>query len=263
MKVLGFTLLVFMMALTVASVTVTRLHDNNVDPVNLSTSEVLGEPSTRVSFEKHKISFNGESYEVALINGVNPDETGLFSNLEEPESAINIIEENNCSALVNAGFYTTNNQPIGQFVSNYKTIKNTTQSELFNGYFSINDFGTPRITQNVPSDNLRLSVQSGPLLIVNDEFQKLSIRNDKNARRIVVAVTGENDIVFIAIYDAFSKLLGPKLADLPVVLTEIENTSLYDFADALNLDGGSASAFYIDNFKLPESSPIGSYFCIN
>ena len=264
MRILILSLFVFTLALAIAALTVTRLIPNPPETKIASrTPSVLGSPSSNVVFEKYEITVNSQRLSVALIKGVDADSTNLNLNLDESITAINIFDEGLCTAVLNAGFYTPQNTPIGYFVSGYEVISNEVQSALFDGIVSINDFGTPRITRNIPRDNLRLALQSGPILIENDHLQRLAVKNDELNRRMAVATTGANEIIFIAVYDESSRFLGPNLADMPKVLDKLETVSEIDFSDAINLDGGTASALYIENFKLPEASPVGSYFCVN
>ena len=91
--------------------------------------------------------------------------------------------------------------------------------------------------------------------------EKLSILDDKPGRRVVVA-QAENKIYFIAFYNNNSVYLGPNLSDLPQLLKMFAQKRKTTILNALNLDGGAASAFHTDNFSLPELTPVGSFFCI-
>src|SRR5258708_5696859 len=110
-------------------------------------------------------------------------------------------------------------------------------------------------------DPLKLALQSGPILKENNEFKNLSIIDDHPARRIVMGVTGENKAVLMVIYKDGSSFDGPLLGNLPTVLKTFEEKSGTTLADAINLDGGGASAFYSGDTILTEASPVGSFFC--
>ena len=164
--------------------------------------------------------------------------------------------------MVNGGYYAAEGYPTGLFISESREFKIYISSSLSDAVYSINDFETPRITRLTPQDPLRVALQNGPLLIENDTLMKLSSKSDEEARRVVVGVTGNNETVFIVIYDSSSVFLGPRLKDLPEALEIFENQSQVDLADAMNLDGGMHSVFIKEEFTLLEHSPIGSYFCI-
>ncbi len=235
------------------------------DPIQTNSPEVLGIPESTPTPEA-SASSNLGSFHYAWVKA-NPETLELMSNLDSKETASDLMKEYSCSALVNAGFYTADSpeeahEAIGLFVSEGETLSDFRKNSLFNGILSINEMDTPRITEVVPADPLRMGIQTGPLLQVNDQAMKLSLARDKNARRLVAAVTGDNELIFIVFYDSDARFSGPLLADLPQLLGEFENKTQINIADAINMDGGSASAFITDEVSLTEISPIGSFFCL-
>ncbi|RJR30058.1 hypothetical protein C4564_01180, partial [Candidatus Microgenomates bacterium] len=106
------------------------------------------------------------------------------------------------------------------------------------------------------------ALQTGPVLVENGSAVELSLARDKQARRIVAAITGSNELVFVAIYSPGSSFDGPYLEDLPLIVNHISEELNLNIADAINLDGGTASAFYSENTHISELSPIGSFFCV-
>jgi hypothetical protein len=64
------------------------------------------------------------------------------------------------------------------------------------------------------------------------------------------------------VYDPSSSFRGPKLADLPSFVSKLEKDVQVPLADAINLDGGSASTFKNGETYLTELSPVGSLLCI-
>ena len=185
----------------------------------------------------------------------------LIANFDQKENAKDVFEEKACKFLSSAGFYTEGAKPTGLFLSEGVTYRNFSANKLTDGILSVNYFGTPRITRAVPKDTLRLAVQTGPILKENSEYQKLNIAGDEEARRVVAAVTGANELYFIVFYDKGSAYNGPSLQSLPEVLKAFEEKARINFADAVNLDGGTASTFYVKGFSLSELSPVGAFFC--
>ncbi len=90
----------------------------------------------------------------------------------------------------------------------------------------------------------------------------LVIQHDEPARRTIAAKTRDNTYVFLTVYDENSVFGGPLLSDLPSAVEEISNREEFRIADAINLDGGSASAFYNGDANLSELTSVGSIFCI-
>ncbi len=218
----------------------------------------LGEP-TRYS-KTYDFEFD-QIYKVNLYEIESIDNLFLKINLPEKQPASKIFSNENCSFLVNAGFYTKEGDPVGLFISEGKKIRDFSKNQLFDGVFSVNSMATPRITIEQPKDSLRVALQSGPILIENARPQKLSLKNDKPARRVVLAITGENKIIFLIFYKKDSAYLGPLLNSLPEMLQKFQEENGLNIADAINLDGGTASAFYTKEVSVVEASPVGSYFC--
>ena len=138
-----------------------------------------------------------------------------------------------------------------------KSIENT----LFNGYFVLTKNNKVTIEKSYLGESIRIGLQTGPLLIQDERSQKLNLVSDKNARRIVAALTNKNELYFIAFYDKESVFLGPLLVDLPGLVSKIQDEMDVKFISAINLDGGSASAFFNEEIQLSELTPIGSFFC--
>lgn len=229
---------------------------------NSETREVLGSPSLGKDVLLTEIIFNEEKYKMTSLKVESAENIRLGSNLTEKLSSNELFKQINCSVLISGGFYTKEYTPVGFFVEEGNLSKNFLTNDLFDGVFSINFSLTPRITREVPKDDLKYAIQSGPILIENAKAQNLSIRNDKPERRVVAAITGDNQVIYMIIYKETSKLIGPFLAELPEVLRLWQNKTGILLADAINLDGGSASAFISEEFRLTESSLLGSYFCI-
>lgn len=187
----------------------------------------------------------------------------LHSNLESEKTAKALLSENNCTNLVSAGFYTKEKRPIGFFVSRGETVGLATNNELFNGFLSKNRDNKIRLSREVPEEELDWSLQSGPILIENGQPITLKIKNDSQERRVVAGITEAGEVAFFVLYGKESLIQGPYLADLPSILNELEGKTGIKLQNAINLDGGTASAFYSDYLSLSELTFIGSYFCVN
>ncbi len=204
--------------------------------------------------------FQNQQYQFSLFK-VNPQNLSLIPNFEAKKNSSDIKTENNCNFLVNAGFYTTESNPVGLFKTGQNLIKDYSPNLTFNGIFSVS-FQNLASIESISSENTRLALQSGPILIKNGEIQKLTINNDKEARRVVLGLNHNNEVYFLIIFREDSKYLGPLLEDLPKIVSSLSTSQSLNLADAINLDGGTASAFYSDEISLGELSPIGSAFCI-
>jgi uncharacterized protein YigE (DUF2233 family) len=206
------------------------------------------------------ITFGGRTYAYASIKTYAAD-ISLIPNFTQKTSVESMRDTYQCAQAVNGGFYDTKNTPLGYFLTDSYTHPQM-QSALFNGYFTVSSGNEASITSSLPTHPLRIGLQSGPLLFMNNQVQSLRIQNDENARRIVAAITDDGGVLFIVLYTAESPFNGPLLADLPSLLSAVNTTELLHIVSALNLDGGSASAFFSPDTTLSELTPSGSVFCI-
>lgn len=219
--------------------------------------------------EKKAVGYGERMYNIYYFE-TNPQTLTLSPNFIEKNPANLIFKDLGCRALVNGGFYmfketasSGENVPIGLFVSSGNKISEFQNNQTHNGILSVNQFGVAQITRE-PKEGLLHAVQTGPILKENGTYLSLSLdeQRDKPARRIVAGVTGDNRLVFMAFVDDKTSFSGPFLADLPEILSKLEEETGLVLADAVNLDGGAASAFYAGNISISEVSPIGSYWCV-
>ncbi|MDP3998408.1 MAG: phosphodiester glycosidase family protein [bacterium] len=210
-----------------------------------------------IDFEK-----DGMAYRAAWVETSDFKNLFLYPNFGEKLSAQKLMEQKKCRSLVSAGFYTEDDEPVGLFVSEGEVFRKRIESRLFDGVFFLEN-DKAQITLQTPDGIPRLALQSGPVLLLDGRQMGLKIRDDKPARRVVLALGENGRIYFVIIYNKDSVLEGPYLANLPEVVKSLEGKAGFEFRDAINLDGGSASAFYTDFLTLSEFSSIGSYFCLN
>lgn len=183
------------------------------------------------------------------------------------------MEQNNCRYGINGGFYTTDDKPLGLFRSHGETLSKQIESSLLTGVFyqtadnslfiDTTTFARGPLANGARTDSLSFALQSGPYFTTESG---LKIKDDEYARRMLVAQDAQGDFSFIAITEQENTHSGPLLADLPNIIKELNSINLnaipYTLNAILNLDGGSASAFYSQNgTKLMEITPIGSLLC--
>lgn len=179
----------------------------------------------------------------------------LFSNLVEQKSGAELAAAKNCEFLVNAGFYDTNNRHLGWFFSGGEELSPRQINRLFDGFLSVAS-GAAEIGF-APQSAADFGLQSGPVLVFDGKPLKLSIKDDQPRRRVVAALTQDKQLIFLVILSNQSDYSGPLLADTPRLVLAINR----DIVSAVNLDGGSASAFITPEVNLPEYQPLGGFFC--
>ncbi len=219
-------------------------------------------PSERNVAEPLNYIVNGETFSFSWFAVDQTDSIKLIPNFTKQTSSISVAQENKCTFLSSAGFYSTDSKPIGLFVIDNKQLSPYQPNALLNGFLSVNSMGIASIETKPPPGTSTIVLQSGPLLIVGGLPQQLAIRNDEPARRIVVVETSNHKIVFLVLYSLENTFEGPKLTDVPNHLKEIEKNIHISIIHALNLDGGSASAFITPTVSITELTPVGSFFCI-
>ena len=227
-------------------------------------AEELSISPTAISLpKKQSIVFDFKESPVRVSWAVaNPQQIGLYSNLKNKKDSQKIKQEKNCKALVNGGFYSKENTHLGLFVSNFQTISQSIRSSLLNSFFWIDNDQKPVMSFDPPQSLPRLALQSGPMLIQKGKPLNLSIINDQNDRRSAITVTKSGQVIFLVIYLDKEEFQGPFLKDLPEALSIFFDKAEIEAVDAINLDGGNASAFLSEFESINEFSQIGSYFCV-
>jgi exopolysaccharide biosynthesis protein len=204
-----------------------------------------------------------DNFEVKWIKVTDPKKLSLFSNTSLKQSSNKFIKTNSCEAIISGGFYTKEFSHIGLLISEFKKISKSQDSVFFNGYVSVSKENETSISK-YEQLNSRISLQSGPFIILDSKPQTINLTSDDSARRIVVASTPKkSEIIFMAIYDKVNNLFGPTLSELPKIIEKISKENNLDITNALNLDGGSHSAFLTESTQIYEAQTVGSFFCIS
>lgn len=234
--------------------------------VAVSLISPLASTSSELKVDKTKnpavLEVNDDKFSAYYFEIKDVKNLELYPNFTQKQTAAEIVNQRKCAALFNGSFYDKDNSPIGLFVSRSRKINSASFNALLNGFFFLGSGTLASIDDQSPINISRWGLQSGPLLFKDGQILHLRINNDETARRIVAAISDEGRLIFIAFYDPENNLQGPYLAYLPQYLNEFSLTSGIRIKDAINLDGGGASAFYANNFFLPEFNFIGSYFCL-
>lgn len=250
-------ILVLLIAISLASLINISLNKKTINPnINLPKTQ---NPNLSPKKQSVLIDIDRNPIHVSWVF-VKPNKIELFSNLENKETSEKIKSDKNCKILINGGFYSKENTHLGLFISNYETISKSIQNNLLNGYLYVNSQNAI-ISSFSPPLNVRLALQSGPILTKNSNPLLLKINNDYPARRMTAGITNSKELIFLTFYRDKSLFEGPLLGDLPKTLDFFTKQTGIDIADAINLDGGSASSFLTEFESLPELSQIGSYFC--
>lgn len=217
-------------------------------------------PPTPTIIPPKTLYHNSQTLNYNLIKIVPIHKLKFISNLTTKLISSELMRINKCSAGVNGGFYTPAGESLGLLVINGRLVSPGITSSLLNGFLNFSD---PPVISHSPPIDPDNALQNGPLLFLEGQPQLLNIKNDEPTRRIIALITEENQLDFIAIYDQKSNYSGPLLTDLPQILSLLGDQEKLNIKSALNLDGGSASAFYNDDIRLQELTTVGTFICIN
>jgi uncharacterized protein YigE (DUF2233 family) len=207
------------------------------------------------------LRYDNQDYTVVIYT-VHPSEhVYLLPNFSEKKSSSIVAGEHLCSMLSNGGFYTPDSKPLGFFALGDEVLTQKITSATFNGFFW-KDAQAFHIHFNDPDQTPDWIIQSGPLIIIEGNPTKLHITNDETKRRMIVALNSSGIPIFLSVFTKDQANSGPLLSDLPQIIDRINSQENLYLMWALNLDGGSASAFISPEISLSELKPVGSFFCV-
>lgn len=235
-----------------------RLWQQSIpSPTNLSQ-----QPEKEViSFKQ--IVFNTDNYKYDYFTITPKNKFDMYNNVIEKKRSQELIDQNKCQMLTNAGFYTKEFTNIGLLIIDGETISDYQQNQLFNGIVYASSSGELQIRKVDVEDSFENGFQTGPLLFENSKPLILSLKNDEPERRMVAINTTNNETIFMTIIGSDGKFEGPRLEDLPKVLESIGKAESFTIQNAINLDGGSASVFYNQKNYLRELKTAGTFLCFN
>jgi uncharacterized protein YigE (DUF2233 family) len=208
--------------------------------------KTLTDPATGDDAELHLALFSAKNASLRIVD--QPD--GARAGLAE------IAPRNHCVAVVNGGYFDTAFLPVGLLVSGGRTIAPLRKARLLSGVLAVTKGKVQLLragefsAKSKPTEAL----QCGPFLI--DRGQPVpGLEATRSARRTFIAVgsDGRSAIGYCSI---------ATLAQLAQIL------SLPDFkiTRALNLDGGSSSAFWFagkgEPFTIPEQKPVRDFVVV-
>lgn len=231
----------------------------NTEPVEVPKPIPTEIPISEISLKSRQLRYY---YRQISANEI----VALIPNFEKQQSSDQIIEKNNCLFGINGGFYLPENKPLGLFEINGIKLGKYSSSRTFNGFLrqstdnhlTILDYNT---LLNISSLS-NFVLQSGPLYNLN-QSPKINFTDPKSARRHLIVQDSEFNTFLFSIFGTESSYDGPTLNEIYEFFEHPQIKKIADFTTALNLDGGSASAFYdqSQDVHIREIKPIGSFLC--
>jgi uncharacterized protein YigE (DUF2233 family) len=171
-----------------------------------------------------------------------------------------VMQREKCLAGVNGGYFTPEYNPIGLLVADGKMVAPLQRARLLTGVLatSARNIQIVRTGEFASKSKVDGAIECGPFLV--DAGQRVKgLENSRVARRTFAAV-GRDDRVALGFCSHVT------LADLSQILTA-PLASDFKVWRALNLDGGSSSAFWFKRhdgsaFSISEEKPVRNFVAV-
>ncbi len=184
--------------------------------------------SDKVTSNLHVVIFKEQQFDIRVLDDPNGQQASLAA----------AAATGNWLAGVNGGYFHPDYTPLGLVVADGKVTHQQQQAALLSGIIAAND---SRIYLLRPSEfklgpRTRSALQAGPFLVDQGRPVK-GLNSSKRARRTFVATDGQGTW-------ALGTLSPLTLAEAGSLLASDAFARVLPVSRALNLDGGSSSAFY-------------------
>jgi hypothetical protein len=179
----------------------------------------------------------------------------------EPRSDLNeIMRQQKCLAGVNGGYFDSDYKPIGLLIVDGRIVAPLRRARLLTGVLSAssNKVEILRVGEFSPGQKLDAAVECGPMLVDLGK-RVVGLEATRQARRTFAATEKRGRAALGFCSDV-------SLADLSSILTT-QLASDFKIHRALNLDGGSSSAFWFARkngtvFSIPEQKRVRDFVAI-
>jgi hypothetical protein len=169
-----------------------------------------------------------------------------------------IMKREKCACGVNGGYFDAKFEPIGLRIANAQTIAPLRRARLITGVLLASSHGVQivRAREFSRPQKIAAAIQCGPFLV--DASQRVRGLNESQHARRTFAATATNERALLGVCSEVS------LADLATVLATTPIAADLRIERAMNLDGGSSSAFWFARengsvFSIPEQKPVRDF----
>jgi exopolysaccharide biosynthesis protein len=190
--------------------------------------------------------FSAKSCELRVID--NPEVQSLAAEMKREK----------CVCGVNGGYFDPEFKPIGLRVADGRTFSVLRRARLITGILLQSDRGIEVIRVGEFSRTKRIiaAIQSGPFLV--EGSKPVRGLNDSQSARRTFAGIATNDRALLGICSDVS------LAELANILATTSIAADFKVRRAINLDGGSSSAFWFARengsaFSIPNQKPVRDF----
>jgi uncharacterized protein YigE (DUF2233 family) len=171
------------------------------------------------------------------------------------------MKRENCVCGVNGGYFDAKFEPIGLRIVNEQIIAPLRRARLITGVLLASSRGVQivRAREFSPRQKIAAAIQCGPFLV--DSSQRVRGLNDSAFARRTFAATASNDRALVGVCSEVS------LAELANILATTPIAADLKIQRAINLDGGSSSAFWFARengtaFSIPEQKSVRDFVAV-
>jgi exopolysaccharide biosynthesis protein len=193
--------------------------------------------------------FSAKSFTLRLID--NPDGQTLARSMKRE----------NCVCGVNGSYFDAKFEPIGLRIVNEQIIAPLRRARLITGVLLASSRAVQivRAREFSPRQKIAAAIQCGPFLV--DSSQRVRGLNDSAFARRTFAATASNDRALVGVCSEVS------LAELANILATTPIAADLKIQRAINLDGGSSSAFWFARengtaFSIPEQKSVRDFVAV-
>jgi exopolysaccharide biosynthesis protein len=171
-----------------------------------------------------------------------------------------IMQRENCLAGVNGGYFDPENKPVGLLISDGRVVAPLRKARLLSGVMIVSNgrIQLLRIAEYSSKGRATAALQCGPFLV--DRGRPIAGLNDTRPARRTLIVTGGSDRAAIGFCSDVTLAQLGKILATPGVAPDLK------VERALNLDGGSSSAFWFagerGSFSISEQKTVRNFVVI-
>jgi len=169
-----------------------------------------------------------------------------------------VMRQEGCLAGVNGGYFDPDYAPIGLLIGDGKMIAPLQRARLITGVLAASPHGVRilRTREFSRKQKVNAALQCGPFLV--DLGKHVRGLDDSHLARRTFAATGLNDRALLGVCSEIS------LAELANILATTPLAEDFKIQRALNLDGGSSSAFWFAArdgaaYSIPEQKTVRDF----
>lgn len=223
------------------------------------------EPSALAGLEhRHVVANDGETGRRATLDlALFSAKTATLRVIDDPGASASLAEvmrRENCVAGVNGGYFDPGHAPVGLLISDGNVVAPLRKARLLGGVLSVVN-GRVQI-QRSGQFSMKIKPtaarQCGPFLV--EAGRTIPSLNDTRAARRTFVATGGGERAAIGYCSQVT------LAQLAAILATPGIGSDFKIQRALNLDGGSSSAFWFagenGTFSLREQKTVRDYIAV-